>query len=528
MSLLPEENNTPEVEEEESTIFGASPTKQLDSKAKKGGKMLRNIIVSVVVLALLAGSAFAIVKLIPKPEDDTTENTDETVEVISIEHEKVKSVKIDRGSSLSVYNTTLKEEEGTESGEKTTSVTWTIEGVDPSLTETTSISRVMDTVLALKANRKIEKEDGADYGFAAPTYTVTVTGYDAADSVTLTVGKETPTSSGYYATTDGETIVLLDSADVEDFATPDTEMAVSEIVAAAAKNDGNADYFEEETFARVDYIALSGKNYPQYIRFEMNDMEDISAYMSYVMTAPSRRFADMEKVTELFNIAANGLSSASAYCLNPTAAELQSFGLTSPDVALEIKYGGTKILLKAALQQDGSYAVIAEGGKNIIFKVDAASLGFATYKLEDFASDTVFIEMITELSSLTLATPDKTYTFGIRNVKAENEDEDDVLTVTYGDKTLTTENFQNYYQYLVGTELNEIASEKTAGTPALTLTAVRNSGTKTTVKFIKHSDRRYYVEVDGEPMGYISSSYMDKILNYLDDVAEDKTVPEPY
>ena len=103
-----------------------------------------------------------------------------------------------------------------------------------------------------------------------------------------------------------------------------------------------------------------------------------------------------------------------------------------------------------------------------------------------------------------------------------------MLTVTYGDKALTTENFQNYYQYLVGTELNEIANDKTAGTPALTLTAVRNSGTKTTVKFIKHSDRRYYVEVDGAPMGYISSSYMDKILNYLDDVAEDKTVPEPY
>lgn len=528
MSLLPEENNTPEVEEEESTIFGASPTKQLNDKPKKGGKMLRNILVSVLVLALLAGSAFAIVKFIPKPQDGDSVSSDQTIKVISLEHKKVKSVKIDRGDSVSVYNTAVTEEANTESSGTTTKVTWTIEGIDPTLTETTAISRIMDTVLALEANRRIEKEDGADYGFAAPKYTVTITGYDAADNKTLVIGKQTPTESGYYATLDQEEIVLLDSADVEELATPDTEMAVSEIVAAAKKTDENKAYFEEENFARVDYISLSGKNYPQSIRFEMNDMEGIAAYMSYVMTAPGRRFADMEKVTELFGIAAKGLSAASAYAINPTAAEFSSFGLNSPDIVLEIKYGTVKIKLNATLQKDGGYAVFAEGGKNIIFKVDVANLSFASYTMEDYASDSVFIEMITELSSLTLKTADKTFVFGIKNIVAENEDEDDELVVTYGNKTLTTENFQNYYQYLVGTELNEIATEKTAGTPALTLTAVKNNGKSTEVKYIKHSDRRYYAEVDGQPMGYISSSYMDKILNYLADVAEDKPVPEPY
>lgn len=136
--------------------------------------------------------------------------------------------------------------------------------------------------------------------------------------------------------------------------------------------------------------------------------------------------------------------------------------------------------------------------------------------------------MITELKNLTLTTTDKSYSFGIENAVAESEDEEDVLTITYEGNPLTTENFQNYYQYLVGIELNEKTFERVSGTPVLTVAATRTDGSQTGLRFIKHSDRRYYVEAAGEPVGFISTTYMDKILNYLADVAADKTVPEPY
>lgn len=532
MSLLPEENNTPNIEEEESTIFGASPTRELRPKAKKGGKMLRNIIVSVLVLVLLAGSAFAIVRLIPEREDGIDTSFDDTIEVISIDETKVKSVKIVRTDSTSVYNTTLAEKKSDDDDDSTTvKATWSIEGIDPSLTQSSSISTAMASVLTLDAARGIDKEKGADYGFANPTYTVTVTGYDSADNVTLLVGSATPTASGYYATIDGgETVLLLESSDVDALATPDTSMAVPELVTAAVKSDGNSDYFESDVLSKVDYISLSGKNYKQGIRFEMNGNEGLSAYMTYIMTAPSRRYTDTDKVTALFEVASVGLSGADAYCYAPTAADFSRYGLSLPDILLEIKYGKQKTVLKATLQEDGSYAAYSENGKNIIYKIETEALAFAAYTMEDYASGTAFAEMLTELREMTFKTAENSYVFGVTYVEADEEDEDaeDVLTVTYGGKELTTENFQNFYQYLVGMELNEIATEKTAGTPTLTLKAVRSDGTYTELRFIKYSDRRYYVEADGNPLGYLSSAYMDKVLGYLADAAADKTVPDPY
>ena len=90
-------------------------------------------------------------------------------------------------------------------------------------------------------------------------------------------------------------------------------------------------------------------------------------------------------------------------------------------------------------------------------------------------------------------------------------------------KRIDARNFQNFYQHLV-VECNEKTLDKTSGSAVLTMTATRG-GDKTTMKFIKATDRRYYVEVDSAPIGFISSTKMDNITNYLADVIAGKEVP---
>ena len=50
MSLTPEENKTPDTQEEESTIFGASPVREEKRKTPKKHKMLKTALSAFLVL----------------------------------------------------------------------------------------------------------------------------------------------------------------------------------------------------------------------------------------------------------------------------------------------------------------------------------------------------------------------------------------------------------------------------------------------------------------------------------------------
>ncbi len=526
--MNPENEQNVTTEEEESTIFGASPTKYDDKPVKKG-RMLKNIVSLVLAVAVLAGAAFAIIKFIPESDEGTSSIVSEDITVIDLEQKDVKSVTITRAESASTYISTIVEEEGSESGETTEKVEWSIEGIDSSLTETTSISMIMDTALNLSASRKIEKEDGADYGFAAPSYKVNIVGYDAANNVELLVGNETPSASGLYATVDGgETVYLIDSADAQDFATPDEELSTSKIINAPEQTDDNAAYFEEGELVLFDYITLSGKAYSRAMRFENNDDEDMASYVAFLMTEPSRRYADAELVSNLFTVAQNGLTGVCAYVYEPTSADIKTYGLDNPDIVLNIVYGTQTVSLKATKQQDGYFAVTAAGAPNIIFKVAESSLSFAGSTAEDFTGATVFAEMITKLKKIEITTAEKTYVFDIENIVSEEEDKNDILNVYYEGKQLDSENFKNYYQYIVGATLTEVTFDKVSATSEYTVVTTREDGGTATFTLAKQSDRRYYLEVDKAPVGFISTTYFEKLLNYLPLAAGDETVPEMY
>ncbi len=521
MSSFGEENKTPiENAETESTIFTASPTKKASPPPRKNRKMLKSILASLLTLAMLGGAIFAIVKLIPKKEDGGILAT-ENIPVTSLSAEKVRSIKITRKDSVSTYLSKLTEEKDEETGETVTKVTWTIEGVDPELTETTAIGMVADTALALYATRTVEHEEGADYGFDEPQYVIEITGYDEADNTTLTIGDNTPSNSGVYARVD-DVIYLISEEAAADFSKTDEQMATSFAVPAATVDGDTLNYFSENKLASFDRITLSGKNFPSTLRFEMNKDEDEGNYNDYIMTSPVRRYADTANVGGLFEIAVNGLTAAEAYKYNPTAADLKNYGLISPEIKLSIEFGGKKVEIAASRYDESYFAVLVTGREDIIFKVANSFLPFAEFPDTAFANNLVFIETVTDFTNMTFKTASATYSFDIE-YKEETDEAEEELKVTANGKEIKAQNFQNFYQHLV-IECNEITLKKESGTPTLTVTATRDSGT-TSIKFIKYSERRYYVEVDSAPIGFISTTNMEKILTYLADVAADKDVP---
>ncbi len=528
MSYNPDEmkeNETPSapnVTEEESTIFGVSPTRTETKPRKKNGRMIKTLLSSFLVLAVLAGAIFAVVKLIPEKEDEEPAGHSK-VPLSTVSNSEVETVTITRPTFKSTYRTTVtKAEDDTADA----TVTWSIDGIDPELTASTSISYLMDTALRMDAMRQMSKEEGADYGFAAPLYKVEAKGYEAADDVTILIGNKTPGGDAYYATTDGgATLYIVEASDVAQLDTTDEDMGNLNALYPVESDSEHANYFESNALATFDSITLVNKKGKTVIT--PNDNENVGAYMAFIMTEPIRRYADGTEVETLMKIATGGLSATSIYKYNPTAADLKTFGLSSPEFTYSLKYGKVDVTFKATLQPDGYYAVVTGRTDKLIYKVSADAIPFAENESVDFASSMFFVEMLADLKHITFKTADATYRFDVS--VTEDEEENEVINISINGKAITTEYFQNYYQHLVGTELNEFAMEKTSGTPVLTVTAeyAANDGVRE-LKFIKHTDRRYYVESDQTPAGYISSAYMDKLLDYVVLAAENKEVPDPY
>lgn len=523
MSLTPEENKTPDTQEEESTIFGASPVREEKRKTPKKHKMLKTALSAFLALAILVGGTVAVIKLIPeKEEEDSTQKT-EQITVFTHKDTDVEKVTVERTAGKVVYTSTLVKEK-TES-ESATATKWSIDGIDAALIDESSLSTHIASLITINASREIEIEEGADYGFATPLYTLSLKLRDGKESKLL-LGNKTPSASGFYAkTADGDKVYLVstDTADLLD--AKNEEFSIKTVIAAQKSTDATKAYFSEDTLTFFDTMTIARKG-EKTISFISSFDEDTNQMLPYTMVSPYNRSADTDTVTNLVTLASGGLNADSAYAFNPTAKDLQLYGMTNPELVFELKYGSNVIKFSATKQSDGYFAVMTPENSKIIFRVAASSITFADTALEDFLSSMPFIEMITNFESFTFETESGKNVFTMSYEKDDNGEEQ-IASVKANGKEVEKGQFQTYYQYLVGTEPSDVVFEKVNKTADFTIFCKARPGQKDfTLKFIKNTDRRYYYEINGEPIGLVSTSYVEKLMNYQRELADGKTIPE--
>lgn len=528
MSLTPEENKNTEKEielSEESTIFGVSPTLSQEPKKKVKNKMLKTALSLFLALVVLAGVTVAVIKLVPERKEDEAPITEE-VSVIALAEQDVKNVTINRTESSSLYVTKVTDTTSS-SGESTKTVAWSIDGIDATLTDSSSISSLMKSVLELKATRKIEKEADANYGFSNPFYTVEIKGYDEAKDKKLVIGSMTPSSSGYYATVDGgDTVYLLTKDTVDKIGTPDTELSIKKVVTPPSADKYPEKYFLEGELIYFDKAVLSRKG-STTIELVSNFDEETADFVPYIITSPVRRAADSEAALDIVDVVSSGLAATGAYAYYPTAKDLQMYGLKSPEIVLDFAFDSERIVINMTKQPDGNYAVMVKGNDNIIFKVSSDAAKFAQTTLDDYMNSMPFFEMLSYFDRITCATEENTTVFDISYVKTTQEGDEDISEVIANGASINVDMFKNYYQYIVGIETNEDSYEKMSGTPAFTIKAkYRNSNDSVSLVFIKQTDRRYYFEIDGTPIGFVSTTYVNKLMEYYQTIAKGEEIPE--
>lgn len=491
-------------ETENSTIFSDPSHYNTENETKNAVKrpLLIKALSALVAVAVLAVGTFAAFKLIPEKVTDETPDT--TVSVTAFAETDAKNLSVKNELGTVVLNAEIVETNGE------SSVNWTVDGVDTSLTSSSAISSFSKNVLGLNALEKLAA-DGTDFGFEKPSAQVVVQLNDG--SYTLTVGKATPSSIGYYCklSTDTENVYIINSSVAETLSST-TDTAFADTTGfVSVKNDNNASCFTEDAIITFDYISISGKKHPTPFKIEYLDDADYNTFFSFKMVSPTVRICDNDVPQTVLDAFSAGFSVSGAYCYTPSADDLKKYGLSDPDYIVTLCLKGEKFTLKFSEQADG-YLAFIDGKTDMIQKVAPDTVAFATNSIEKYYSQFVVLENLNGIRQLKVETNKSVYLFDI--AYTENPEGNlDQYEAKFGDTVLDIDNFKNYYKTIVN--FAPISFETVAvGKPYVKITFVHSSEHSDTVlTFTKASSLRYQAEIGGIPVGQITSSVLEKFID---------------
>ncbi len=499
-----------EVTVEESTIFTSSDT----TETKKPKKTISPIKIIIILLAavLVLGGALAAIILLDK--DDTTDSESYNATTILIcDNETIDIEKIDitnNNGSFEFKAAVVKTDEGEQN-------TFLLSGFDSELIADSYLTSIADKAAIMEALR--EMNGSGDYGLSKPLATVKVTGRNGLKDYGFTIGEKSPDGTGYYVKKDNDSkIYLIASSVAEMFLCSPEDLTNNSLILPPNEDTVSAEYLKDGVLGFVDKIIIKGAQYdsPITIVHTDNDMAE------YKITSPVNRYAELSAINGYTELITSGITAQGCYKLNPTNADYERLGLTRPDALIEVSYDKTAVKIIAKKQDDGNYAVIVDN-KKAIYKVSSQALNALSYSLEDLLNQYVFLENVEDFKNITFNDGVKDYSFDISYNKDKN-----VTTETYNGKTVDDDLFRTYFDYYTYLK-PEMQSSYNGGKTEFTATFNFKDSQKgkIVVGFSQHNDRQYLVTIDGHNQGIISYTYFDCIKNYLQNVINNKGMPDP-
>jgi len=554
VSTLSKPTKAPYIDKE-STIFTTdrnynSKTVVIDS----GKKRITRVIVSVVVVLALVGSIFAITRFIPKDASetssgDTSSSSVFSIPVIAADAESVESVSVKNSvDSFDLYSrnveTVASSSTSETSSEVTTSKAWFVTGLDENVVNSSLISSYVNKCISLTAFKLME-DKSLDYGLDTPTTVITVKcKSDYEYSYTISIGDKTPDSSGNYVrievtsdatddisskintTVPGDgNIYIVTSSNLSSYEVGTISFANTKMVAAIEQTDANASYFTDSKLSSFDYITLSGTQDESEIRIEPNP--DTESVIPFKVTKPVVRYADDQKLADYLTLFSSGLSASSVVSYSQTAEELAQYGFNNPMAVITMKVGEKTEKLIVGSEKDGYYYVTV-AGKSPIYMVATTSMAYVSLSSSEYYSSFLFLDNIVTVSSMQFTSDGQDITFDL--VSTKDEDDNDVLTVSYDGTTVSTDSMRDLYQYVLGLEPQEYLNEGVEGTNVLTITIKYSNGNSNKViKFTtaEDSSRQLMATVDGIAQGLVSNSSVTDVIGYVKEVALGNEIASP-
>ncbi|MBQ0111395.1 MAG: DUF4340 domain-containing protein [Oscillospiraceae bacterium] len=497
-------------QDEQSTIFSQTTGDDIKPPRKKKKNRALTLIILAAVAVILAGVLCLYLFVFKEPEEKVEDPSADVITVIDFSADELNKIEVENQSGKLLFtNTVTKDADGNKQSN------WVLNGYDKDLIASTSISALAGKVAMLSAVK--EMPVGGNYGLEKPS--ATVTAYKGGETYKIYVGNNSPDKSGNYIKTSlSDKIYFVLTSDSMYFNYAAEDYSDNTIVNALDTSTVSDGYLTStSSLDHIDSLDISGKTYPQAIKIRHTD----NTMAAYRMIEPRSHYADADTVSAAVAIIDSGMVATGAYKFNPTAKDINAYGLNNPDIIVKITYDNKTISFKATKYDDTYYALMLDG-KNAIYKFLASDL--FTYKAEDYYNNFAFLQEISEFSKVDFIDGN-----GTRTVTIDYDTEENTTTEYYAGKEIDDDLFRTYYYYF--TNLKPSVEGSSIGGKSV-YTAVftyrdKSAGNNITIQFKKHNDRQYEVIIDGNYEGLINYTYFDCIKNYLDKVIKGESIPDP-
>ena len=511
-------------EEEFSTIFSdpTAHTKTADDIKRK--PKWRVIVAAFLAVAIIIGGTVGIAKLIPEKEDEPNPSDNiKSITVLDLTSDDLSEMTVTNSNgTYKFYSEIVASTEtddssssGTES-KATEKTYWYIEGYDKELTNETNVSAKVTSIAGAVADLEVTKLSVADCGLDNPKAKAEIVTKEG-EKIFILIGNtnlDKVSGGSYMKLADSDKIYLVSETYVSEFEFTPLNMAATTSLPHFDPGEEYSKYLnEDKVISTFDSITVSGANFKEPVVIEPSNDEDLAAYLGYVVTSPTKRLA--ENVDGLFGAFQQGVIVSGVYSFDVSAESLAAHGLDNPDIVATIKIGSSSSTFKFKLQEDGNYAAIEDGGKSIRM-ITASNVPFGEYTVTDFYSSWVCLNSIEDLKGLSIVTPDKTYDFGI--TANPDEEAEDKYIVTYGDTEIDCQSFQDFYQQLISISCTDFAVSNVSGNAdySFVFKFKDDIGGENRIDFIKASETRFEYRSDGEALGKVNASALNKIIRELE------------
>ena len=354
-------------------------------------------------------------------------------------------------------------------------------------------------------------ENPADFGFGEANTTVSAA-YSDGSSFAFEIGDLSPSGEGYYVRETGKNaIYLMDPTFCETVACESKQYIDRYPVTAPTAEEST------DTVVVRD-VTLTGSVRRQTIYFQVTeepeDPEETLVISGYAIQKPYFHAVDSNCALISYGTF-SGLTASDIVALRPTAADLTTYGLSTPysvctvnlslkrttettnedgETDSEISYHSTfNYTVKLGdTDEDGNYyGVVYAEGKLIpvvyLFEPSAVS-AWVEAQYEDVADDMLYFQHITNLTSISITDNGDAKTFSLAH-NPDEEDTDKNLTVTADGKTYSTPDFRTLYSSLLSLYRVGATNETPAGAPILTIqfTPMKQHGLATAIRIYEYT-----------------------------------------
>ena len=284
-----EETTESFIEEETSTVFSA-PQRTAKKQSKPKNKRIITLIVAVLVVAVLSVGIWAAIKFIPTLEEkngDTSSYTPSDISVVEVDKANVSKITVKNKNGSFTLHTKDVETKDSE-GNATTEKIWLLNDLEEKYTSSDSISVIASAATSITAMREIDQKSAEECGLLSPVITADVDLKDGED-YSVIIGGDSPDGTGIYLKlSNSDKIYLVNSSVAESFEFELLDLADNSSFPAAEFKEDVID--DNGQITSLDYIRLSGTNFPDAVKIEPNNDENMSSVISYIITEPQNRY----------------------------------------------------------------------------------------------------------------------------------------------------------------------------------------------------------------------------------------------